>query len=157
MNTYKVNKKNNGFGDGFTLVEVIISIVVIVIIASITLISYVGVQNQSKAEQTRTNAGTVKKVAETYYNINNVYPTQSAHFNSTYAKLSDVTIITSGTLTRQNGENAIMYRYISSGAGACIMRWDYFPESGAQGIVVTDLLGTASSGNCNATTGTLPS
>ena len=64
MNTYKVNKKNNGFGDGFTLVEVIISIVVIVIIASITLISYVGVQNQSKAEKTRTNAGTVKKVAE---------------------------------------------------------------------------------------------
>ncbi len=146
------------FTKGFTIVELMIVIAVIVILASITLVSYVGVQNQTRAEKTKAHAATVKKVAETYYNTNNTYPTTSSHFRSTFATLSlDVSIVTSGTLTSANAEDAILYRYVSGGTGACIMRWDYFPASGSPGIVVTDRLGTATSGNCNATTGTLPS
>lgn len=143
---------------GFTVVEILIVIVVIVILASITLVAYTATQNQTRAEKTKTNAATVKKVAETYYNTNNTYPTSSPQFKSTYATLSlDVAIITSGTLTASNAENAILYRYVGGGTGACVMRWNYFPDSGSPGIVVEYLLGTATSGTCNATTGSLPS
>lgn len=143
---------------GFTLVELLVVIVVISILASIITVSYIGTKNQARGEKTKTNAASVKKVAEAYYTKNNVYPTQVAQFSTTYTTMpTDIVLLTSGTLSDTNGEKSIMYRYINSGAGACIMRWDYAPTSGSPGIVTTDIIGTATSGNCNATTGTLPS
>ena len=132
-------------------------IVVIALLAGMVIVSYAGVQSQTRAEDAKANAGSVKKVAEAYFSANNVYPTQVAHFGTTFSKLpSTVTILTSGTLTSNNGQQSILYRHIGSGSGACIMYWDYLPVSGSPGIVTFGLLGSATSGTCNATTGTLP-
>lgn len=155
MNT--VLSKNKGF----TLVELLIVIVVIAILASIVLVSYVGVQNQTKAENARTNAASVKKAAETYYGENNAYPTLVADFSTTYAKLqAGITILTTGSLTSTNGANSIMYRYINSGgsaSGACILFWNFQPESGPPGVETHAVIGNATDSTCNASVGTLPS
>lgn len=150
--------RQSGRTAGFTLVELVVVITVVVILASITIVSYIGSQNQAKAEKVKTNAAAVKSAAEAYYNTANAYPTQVAHFSSTFVTMpSDITILTSGSLTSSNGENSIMYRYVSSGTGACIMYWDFAPASGTPGVVVYERLGSATSGNCSATTGTFPS
>lgn len=144
---------------GFSIVELLIVIVVIAVIASITMLSYTGVRNRAKGETAETNAASVKKVAEAYFNANNVYPSTRAQFSTTFTTMpSEITLMTSGSLTAASGENTIMYRYVnSSGAvGACIMYWDYSPPSGSPGVTVHARLGTATSANCNATTGTFP-
>ncbi len=142
---------------GFTLVELVIVIAVIAILTTISLISYVSTQNQAKGEKARTNAASVKSAAEAYYNTANTYPTQVSHFSSTFATLpSDITILTSGSLTSTNGESSIMYRYTGGGTGACIMHWEFAPDSRSPGAVALDHLGSATSGNCNATTGSFP-
>lgn len=142
---------------GFTVVELLVVIVVIAVLASIMLVSYTGVQNQSKSEAAKANAASVKKVAEAYYNARNAYPTQVAHFITTFSTMpSNILLITSGALTEANGKESILYRTTASANGACIMYWDYAPLSGSAGIVVFALLGNATSGTCNATTGTLP-
>lgn len=144
--------------EGLTIVELLVVIVVLSVLASIVIASYTMTKNQARAEKTKTNAASVKKVAEAYYTKNNTYPTQVAQFSTTYTTMpTDIILLTSGALSDANGEKSIMYRYVSSGAGACIMRWEYSPPSGSPGVVVTDLIGTATSGNCNATTGALPS
>ncbi len=143
--------------DGFTVTELIIVIVVIAILASIMLVSYASVQNQSKAESARTNAASVKSVAEGYYSQNNAYPTQRAHFSTTYITMpTDIILLSSGSLTAATGEKSIMYRYISSGTGACVLYWNFAPDSGSPGITAYTLLGNATTGTCNTTTGTLP-
>ncbi len=143
---------------GFTIVELLVIIVIIALLASIMLVSYVGVQSQARAEDAKTSAASVKKAAEAYYNTANAYPTQIAHFSSSFVTMpSDVTILTSGSLSATNGEKSVMYRYVSGGTGACIMYWDYAPASGSPAAAVFTRLGTATTGNCNATTGSLPS
>lgn len=143
---------------GFTIVELLVVIVVIVILASIVLVAYVGVQNQTRAEHARTNAASVKKAAEGYYNTRNVYPTQVAHFSSSFVTMpSDITLLTSGSLSATNGEKSIMYRYVGGGTGACIIYWEFAPTSGSPVATVLARLGTATTGNCTATTGSLPS
>ena len=152
MNSTKTKARLISTNRGFTLVEVIIVIAVIVILASIVTVSYRNTQDQVKAETARANAGSVEKAAQAYYNVNNRYPTQRANFGSTFVTMpSNITILNSGTLSRANGENSILYRYISSGAGACVMYWDFMPVTGSPGIKVYGHLGTATSANCNAT------
>lgn len=153
-----IRSKPNG---GFTIIELLVVIVVIAILASLTVVSYTHIRDQAMASQAKTNAESVQKVAEAYYARNNQYPETVAHFSSTPTTMpADIQILTSGTLNRTNGGSSILYRrVVSSGSttGACIMYWDFSPESGGPaGIAVHVRLGTATTGNCNATTGAMP-
>lgn len=142
---------------GFTIVELLVVITIIVILAGIMLASYVGIQNQARSENAKGNAASVKKVAESYYSKMNVYPTQVTDFKSSFTSMpSGITLLTSGSLSATNGEKSIMYRYVSGGTGACIIYWEFSPPSGSAVATVFARLGTATTGNCTATTGTLP-
>lgn len=154
------HKKNRLRIHGFTIVELLIAMVIISILVTITSFSYSGMRNKSRSQTAKTNAASVKKAAEAYFNTANVYPSARSHFSSSFVNMpTDINLLTSGSLTASNGENSILYRYVNtSGAyGACIMYWDYYPSSGSPGVVVYARLGNATSGNCNATTGSFPS
>lgn len=145
---------------GFTIVELLIVIIVIAILATISIVSYTGIQGRAKASKAATNAGTVNRVAEAYLQQSNSFPTSVSHFRSGLITLpTDVTILTSGSLTATNGENSILYRYVgtaSNATGACIFYWDFAPTTGNPRLSTPTYLGSATSANCSATLGTLP-
>ena len=147
---------------GFTLVELLIVIVVISILATISIVSYTGVQARARATKAKMNAASVKKVAEAYYAQNNAYPTASSHFRSGIITLpSTVLLLTSGSLSGSNGEDSIMYRYVGTApnaTGACVLFWDFAPSGGGAAAVSSpSFLGTATSANCSASLGQFPS
>ena len=149
--------KRSGKTTGFTLVELLIVIVVISILATISIVSYTGVQARARATKAKMNAASVKKVAEAYYAQSNTYPTANSHFRSGLITLpSDILLLTSGSLSRSNGETTVGYRYVGSASnatGACVFYWDFTTE----GNSAITYLGTATSGTCGYTTGTVPS
>jgi general secretion pathway protein G len=59
---------------GFTIVELIIVIVVIGILASITVVSFVTVQRQARDQKRHTDILIVKKALKRYYDDNGEYP-----------------------------------------------------------------------------------
>lgn len=155
---------------GFTIVELLIVIVVIAILASISMVSYIGAKDRARAEKATVNAATVKKVAESYYSKNNVYPTTDAHFRTGTVTLpSDIKIYNSANpvLDPTTGETVVAYRYISGGIGACIYYWSYKainspltwpgkPAAGQPGRTYPEFLGAANITNCNAAAGSTP-
>lgn len=64
-------KKNRS---GFTLVEVIVVVIVIAILATITVVSYNGVQARSRDAKRRTDVANIIKAMELYYNDTGHYP-----------------------------------------------------------------------------------
>lgn len=59
---------------GFTIVELLIVVVIIAILASITLVTYSGIQNRSKDSQTDAAVSQLKKAIEMYRVDESVYP-----------------------------------------------------------------------------------
>lgn len=60
---------------GFTIVELLVVIVVIGILASITFVSFNGIQDRARSVQSQSLAKDVLKKAEIFYILNNRYPT----------------------------------------------------------------------------------
>jgi len=60
--------------EGFTIVELLVVIVVIAILASISVVSYNGIQNRAKDSARDSAAGTIRKVLEFYKGENGSYP-----------------------------------------------------------------------------------
>lgn len=116
---------------GFTIIELLIVIVVIGILASIMVVSYVNVTKQAKATGAYENALSVQKVAESYFADFRTYPSEISDFNqATVAKLAkDIIILPSGTsLDDTNGEHAILYKYKGTeglATGASIQYYDF--------------------------------
>jgi len=150
---------------GFTIVELLVVIVVIAILATISIVTYNGVQNRARDSKAAINANTVQKAAEAYFADNSAYPTTKAMFSSSIITLpSSISLLTSAspsaipnpTLSPATGENSILYRYIlTSGVatGACIFFWDFVPPSGSPTISSGIYLGNATSGTCSGTVG----
>ena len=139
---------------GFTIVELLIVIVVIAILASISIVSYVGIQDRARASKAKMNAASTKKVAEAYYSQNNTYPTAVSHFRSGLITLpSDVELFTSGVFDSTAGENGVVYRYVGSSGnatGACVYYWDFTAKARSD----VTLLGTATPSTCSHSSGT---
>ena len=60
---------------GFTIVELLIVIVVIAILATITIVSYTGVQDRANDVRRQSDVNTITKTLEMYRISNGVYPT----------------------------------------------------------------------------------
>lgn len=65
---------------GFTIVELLIVIVVIAILAAISIVAYVGIQNNARASERNSDATNIAKVAETHLAQYSSYPTTKADF-----------------------------------------------------------------------------
>lgn len=157
------NKKTD---NGFTIVELLIVIVVIGILATISIVTYSGVQNRARDSKAAINANTTQKAAEAYFADFSAYPTTTAMFSSSIITLpSGITLLkaasasalpSSPALNSASGENSILYRYVlTSGVatGACIFFWDFSPATGSARISDGTFIGTATSANCSATVG----
>jgi len=148
MDTFKKN--------GFTIVELIIVIAVIGILASISLVSYIGSKERSQAEKAKTNAATVKKVVESYYSRNNIYPTTTTQMRSALISLpSDILLLSTAnpTLNATTGETLVAYKYVPTSSpsptGACIYYWNFTAKTFSD----VTRLGTASPANCGTSSG----
>lgn len=60
--------------DGFTIVELLIVIVVIGVLASVTIISYRGIQTKARDSQRKVDVSTIRKALDLYYIDNGSYP-----------------------------------------------------------------------------------
>ena len=131
---------------GFTIVELLIVIVVIAILASITIVSYNGVQNRAKNTAAASVAKNVSTKAELANTFNGAYPSTIANFNAnTESQIQNSGLIL-GTPTAATGTNTVSYEYCSAGTalgGARIRAWDY--STGALSATYT-YLGAASGG-----------
>lgn len=141
---------------GFTLVELIVVIAVIGILASISFVGYIGAKERAREEKAATNAQVVKKVAESYYSRNNIYPNTSAQFRSATVSLpSEILLMSTAnpTLNATTGETLVAYKYVPNSSpnptGACIYYWDFTAGT----VSAITYLGTATSGNCGTTAG----
>ena len=65
----KVSRK-----DGFTIVELLVVVVVIAILASITIVSYSGIQEKAKDVRRVTEVKSIQDALEFYYMDRGVYP-----------------------------------------------------------------------------------
>lgn len=61
--------------NGFTIVELLIVIIVIAILATITIVAYNGITQQSKSSQRAAVARILSNALENYYTLNGTYPT----------------------------------------------------------------------------------
>lgn len=116
---------------GFTIVELLIVIVVIAILASISIVSYNGIQNRAKTTAASTVAKSVATKAEMAYTLTGSYPsvaTTIAGFNNnTESKITGSGLVL-GTPNADNGTSTVQYQACTSGAaagGARIGTWNY--------------------------------
>ncbi|AHB41982.1 Type IV pilin PilA [Candidatus Saccharibacteria bacterium RAAC3_TM7_1] len=113
---------------GFTIVELLIVIVVIAILASITIVSYNGIQNRAKATSATSTAANVAKKAELANTLAGSYPSSLANFDAYPESKMTGSGLGLGTPTAVTGVNTVSYEYCSAGAalgGARIRTWDY--------------------------------
>ncbi|NCU37635.1 prepilin-type N-terminal cleavage/methylation domain-containing protein [Candidatus Saccharibacteria bacterium] len=97
---------------GFTIVELLIVVVVIAILASITIVSYNGIQSRARTASAQSTAANAAKKAEIYANETGNYPTTStvlteaAAVNTTYylkgATISSAAVTSSSSATTVN-------------------------------------------------------
>lgn len=122
--------KNLKRGEGFTLVELLIVIVVIGILAAITLVAYNGVQQKAHKAAGQAAASEVIKKAAIYATENSgAFPATSA--GMTGASSSDPAYVSSSdvsfaTPTASTSDNTVSYAVCGAAAasGAKVGYWD---------------------------------
>lgn len=65
---------------GFTIVELLIVIVMIAILATISIVTYNGIQSRAEAAKVAVDLGTVNDAIQIYYAEKGVYPTTSGQW-----------------------------------------------------------------------------
>lgn len=126
---------------GFTLVELLVVIVVVAILASISVVSYTGMQNRAKTSAGEQLAAQVVNKAQAFHTFQSVYPAAGANSAATIAnfnavdeaRLTDNVQFVSGTLSALNastaqGGKAVHYRACGTSpnfTGAAVSYWSY--------------------------------
>lgn len=128
---------------GFTIVELLIVIVIIGILAAIVIVAYTGITQQAKDSKYKSNADSIRQVAETVNATKGYYPSSQATFSdSDTAKLPDgvtvnATAITNptpagSTLTAGEESGDYKVKYCSGNAGVQI----FYTEKGKTKSVI---------------------
>ena len=126
---------------GFTLVELLVVIVVVAILASISVVSYTGMQNRAKTSAGEQLAAQVVNKAQAFHTFQSVHPAAGANSAATIAnfnavdeaRLTDNVQFVSGTLSALNastaqGGKAVHYRACGTTpnfTGAAVSYWSY--------------------------------
>ncbi len=120
-----MSKQQNTLSSGFTIVEIVVILSVLVTLIIITVVSYSGIRTRTLAANTENNAKLLQKKVQAYFNVNSRYPTPAtatSDLNSqTGSKLEG--IVTLGTPTVVNGERTMRLQICTS--GYTITYWDY--------------------------------
>ncbi|MFZ2835796.1 MAG: prepilin-type N-terminal cleavage/methylation domain-containing protein [Candidatus Saccharimonadales bacterium] len=153
-------------GNGFTIVELLIVIVIIGILAAITIVAYNGIQNRARDAQRKSDLSQIAKALQMYKLDNGSYPSISSgcasgssgngngYFNSVYGgttKSIGRCLVDDGKLTAElkdpsgslscSGTTCHTYMFYVCAAGAFIMaNLDSVPHDG-----------TGSDGTCTST------
>ena len=120
-----MSKQQKTLSSGFTIVELVVILGVLVILIIISAVSYSGIRTRTLAANTENNAKLLQKKVQAYFNVNNRYPTPAtatSNLNSqSGSKLEG--IVTLGTPTAVNGERTMRLQICAS--GYTITYWDY--------------------------------
>lgn len=141
---------------GFTIVELLIVIVVIAILAAISIVAYVGIQNSARASERQSDANNIVKVAETHFAEHGRYPETATEFGGTSNATLPANVIVrdstlpTGTQTVDNANGPTVnpsngnktYTVRSCGPQNGVMVYYYDPAASAQKTV------RAGSGGC---------
>ena len=116
---------------GFTIVELLIVIVVIGILAAIVVVAYVGITQRANSSAAKSNAESVRKVAEAYNADTGAgsYPTtaQLTGWTTGVTRIpAGVSVVTTTLSATHAAGGTIQYLVDSSSPtrGACVGYWD---------------------------------
>ena len=142
---------------GFTIVELLIVIVVIAILASISIVSYNGIQNRAKATAAASTAKNVATKAEMANTFKSAYPGVIADFNdnseSKIAGSGLILVAAPTSVTSANGTNTVSYEKCTAGAALGGARIGAFDYSTGSGWIYTYLGNASASTACTTWTG----
>lgn len=71
---YTNNKTNLSHGAGFTLVEILVVVTIIVVLSSVTIVLYNGVQNNAYASKASATTSSLVKLVKTYHAMYRKFP-----------------------------------------------------------------------------------
>ncbi len=120
-----MSKQQNTLSSGFTIVELVVILSVLVILIIITAISYSGIRTRTLAANTENNAKLLQKKVQAYFNVNSRYPTPATATSDLNSQAGSKLegIVTLGTPTVVNGERTMRLQICTS--GYTITYWDY--------------------------------
>lgn len=72
--SHATHTEHHGLRRGFTIVELLIVVVVIAILASITTVTYNGIQMRARDSERVSDISTIQKLLEAYYIDNGTFP-----------------------------------------------------------------------------------
>ena len=124
-----MSKQQNTLSSGFTIVELVVILSVLVILIIITAISYSGIRTRTLAANTENNAKLLQKKVQAYFNVNSRYPTPATATSDLNSQAGSKLegIVTLGTPTVVNGERTMRLQICTS--GYTITYWDYSANS----------------------------
>ena len=123
-----MSKQQNTLSSGFTIVELVVILSVLVTLIIITAISYSGIRTRTLAANTENNAKLLQKKVQAYFNVNSRYPTPATATSDLNSQAGSKLegIVTLGTPTVVNGERTMRLQLCGSGGtGYRIFHWDY--------------------------------
>lgn len=118
------NRRRTG---GFTIVEVLVTVVVITILAVISANIFSGIQDRSRASTAEANARAIAGKTLAYYNINTAFPST---VNELKTGTGEAALDTNAKNTIQTNQpeaatyDKVQYRYCDGGRGAQIIWWN---------------------------------
>lgn len=143
---------------GFTIIELLIVVVVIAILASITLVSYNGIQQSAKTSRSATTAEQVRKKAELWNATYSVYPdlaqlrtnslaptnldTPGGAAGPIEAKLTSPSLVMGASITEERSAEGftVFYEPCNVGGkllGAHVAYWDFSKNQGVDTVIGT--------------------
>ncbi len=104
---------------GFTIVELLIVVVVVAILATITIVSFNGIQARAKVAAVQSDLSAIGKKVEMHKTLNSSYPTSAGADNVTWANLLKES---AGDISDGTKKSFIMCR-VSTGAFYAVIAW----------------------------------
>ena len=108
--------KNQFIKKGFTLIEILITVSIIGLLASLTLVSFGGSQKATRDTQRKSDLKQYASALENYANQNSsLYPERSTTVSAKNTLCTDLAITTCPEDPKKQADSSFFYRYQSNG------------------------------------------